>query len=532
MASLAGRSAGLFGRDAKVWFAIFLAAFGFLAASLFHTINVPWVEEDNVFGAAYAQAACNNLRAGLSVTAGVPATFYVGPLPIPPTAYYVHHPVLFPILITASVRAFGEKEWVIKLVPIGCSMLSAWLLWLLVSGAIHKRAAAFAVAFFATLPMELHYGDLVDYEPCLVMWMLAALVCLRNGEVRGGRRWTILAAVCCLCALWTDWPGYLFTVSVAVSILLKREKTSRRFAILLLGMIALSGILFLLQIRHVNPEAWRDLGTAITMRLGSGVQPGSSGIAPGPAPHFTFGEWLRRIFQSLGQDYLLADWLFVGAGAIYLSRNLKQPGFRWLGGAVLQMAIPGILYLVLLRNWSFIHDFASFFCIGSIAILGGLGLELVWASIERGPRANILRPIGAAATCGFLVWLAAAGFARAEDQRSQFLILDGIVPEPSNLIPDVGRHLAKTFPAEATILCNFDPYYSSLSYYAKRTIVPNLRTGAEWNSVAADRRGSAVGGILWLGAPSAPDILAGLPIGEIVQVEIDGVSFAVWKPVN
>ena len=96
------------GKDGKVWFAIFLAALAFLTLSLFHTINVPWVEEDNVFGAAYAQAARNNLRAGLSVTAGVPATFYVGPLPIPPGAYYVHHPVLVPLLITALVRAFGR----------------------------------------------------------------------------------------------------------------------------------------------------------------------------------------------------------------------------------------------------------------------------------------------------------------------------------------------------------------------------------------------------------------------------------------
>jgi len=532
VAGLTGQSVVLFGRDGKAWFAISLAALGFLTASLFHTVNVPWVEEDNVFGAAYAQAACNNLRAGLTVTAGVPATFYVGPLPIPPTAYYVHHPVLFPLLVTASVMALGEKEWAIKLVPIGCSILSAWLLWLLVGDAINKRAAAFAVAFFATLPMELHYGELVDYEPCLVMWMLAALVCLRNWDVREGRRWTILAALCCFCALWTDWPGYLFTLFVAVSLLRKKEKTSLRFAILLLGMIALSGILFLLQIRYVNPEAWRDLWTAVTMRLSSGMQPGSSGIAPGPAPHFTFGEWLRRIFQSLGQDYLLADWLLVGVGAIYLARNLKQPGCRWLGDGVLQMAIPGVLYMVLLRNWSFIHDFASFFCIGSMAILGGLGLESAWTWIERSSRANILRPAGAGATFGFLVWLASAGFARAEDQRSQFLILDGIAREPSNLIPDVGRHLAKIFPVDVTILCNFDPYYSSMSYYAKRTMFTNLRTSTEWNAVAADLRGRAVGGILWMGAPSAADLLAGLPTAEIVPVEIDGVRFAVWKPVN
>jgi hypothetical protein len=324
----------------------------------------------------------------------------------------------------------------------------------------------------------------------------------------------------------------LFTVSVAVSVLLKKEKSSRRFAIVLLGMVALSGILFLLQIRYVNPEAWHNLWTAVTMRLGSGMQSGSSGIAPGPAPHFTFGEWLGRIFQSLGHDYLLADWLFAGVGAIYLARNLKQPGVRWLRGAVLQMAIPGVLYMVLLRNWSYVHDFASFFCIGSIAILGGLGLESIWAWIERRSRANILQPAGAVATFGFLVWLAAAGFARAEEQRSQFLILDGIVDEPSNLIPNVGRYLAKTFPVDATILCNFDPYYSSLSYYAKRTIYNNLGTSTEWNDVADDLRGCTVGGILWLDAPSAANILAGLPTDEIVPVEIDGVCFAIWKPVK
>jgi hypothetical protein len=262
------------------------------------------------------------------------------------------------------------------------------------------------------------------------------------------------------------------------------------------------------------------------------MQPGSSGIVPGAAPHFTFAEWVRRIFQSLGEDYLLADWLFVGAGAIYLARNLKQTGFRWLGGAVLQMAIPGVLYMGLLRNWSFVHDFASFFCIGSIAILGGLGLESAWAWIECTGRANILRPAGAMATFGLLVWLAVAGFARAENQRSQFLMLDGIVRDPSNLIPDVGRHLARTFPSDATILCNFDPYYSSLSYYAQRTIVPNLGSSTEWNAAAADLRGRTVGGIVWLGAPSAANILAGLPTAEIVPVEIDGVSFAVWKPVK
>jgi hypothetical protein len=129
-----------------------------------------------------------------------------------------------------------------------------------------------------------------------------------------------------------------------------------------------------------------------------------------------------------------------------------------------------------------------------------------------------------------LVWLAAAGFSRAEDQRSQLLMLDGKAIEPSNLIPDVGRYLAKAFQADATILCNFDPYYSSLSYYAQRTIIPNLGTSTEWNAAVSGAGRRGVGGILWLAAPSAQEILRALPKDQIALVEIDGISFAIWKP--
>jgi hypothetical protein len=297
----------------------------------------------------------------------------------------------------------------------------------------------------------------------------------------------------------------------------------------LLGLAAVSLIVFLLDIRHANPEAWRNLWTAITMRLGSGVAPGSSAAGEVPALHFTFAEWLRRIFQGLGQDYLAPAWLFVFAGAIYLVRNRQSPGFRWLGWAALQMTIAGIPYMLLLRNWSFIHDFASFFVIGSIAIFGGLGIEAALAWVQRRQPANIPQSASAITVLGLLVWLAAAGFSRAEKQRSQFLMLDGITGEPRNLIADLGRYLAKTFPQGTTILCNFDPYYSPVSYYARNTIVRNVSSDDEWKE-AANGAGPRRGGIVWLAAPSAPEILAGLPNNEISPVEIDGVRFAVWKP--
>ncbi len=512
------------GRDSRAWIIVALGAIVFLVASLLHTINVPWVEEDNAFGAAYAQAARNNLRAGLSVTAGVPATFYNGPLPIPADAYYVHHPVLFPLLVTAAVATLGEKEWAVKLVPILCSILSVIFLWLLVEGEIGRRAAAFIVAVFVTLPMELHYGDLVDYEPSLVMWMLAALVCLRKWEVRRRRRWAILAALCYLFAVWTDWPGYLFTGAVAIWLLMKREKQPRRLAVVLLALAMSSAILLLFQILYVNPEAWRDLWTAITMRLGNGIQSGSSANVSSGDVRFGFWQWLQRILQALNQDYLPVTWPLLVLGAVRLFRRRKSAGLRWIGSAVLLMAVAGIPYLVILRNWSFIHDFASFFAIGSIAILGGLGIEAIWRWME-----NRSVRVAAVAMALFFLLLALAGFNRAEDQRSQFQILDETAREPAHLIPDLGRYAATIFTADTKILCNFDPYYSPLSYYAGRSILRNLATPDEWK-FAIETDHEKFGGIIWLEAPSAAEIVATLPSAELSEVEIDGIRFAVWKP--
>lgn len=492
------------------------------------TVKVPWVEEDNVFGAAYAQAAQNNLRAGLSVTAGVPATLYVGPLPIPPDAYYVHHPALFSLLVTAAVAMLGEKEWVVKLVPILCSILSAVLLWRLAERALGKRPAAFVVAVFVTLPMELHYGDLVDTEPCLLMWMLAALICLRNCDVRRATRWAFLTAICCLGALWTDWPGYLFTAAISGWLFLKQEKVSRRLAMGLFTLAAGSVAVFLFQIRHVNPEAWRDLWTALSARLGSGIQPGSTAGASSGVVRFGFAEWLARIFQTLDQDYLRVTWLLALAGAIYLFRRRSSAGPRWIGWAALLMAAAGIPYLVILRNWSFVHDFATFSLIGSIAILGGLGIEAVWDWAEKASGQKILRGILIALTALFLPSLAWAGFRRAEEQRSQFLILDGAAREPATLIRDLGRYLATIFPKGTTILCNFDPYYSPLSYYARNPILRNLTTAGEWEFAIANTQ-KGFGGILWLDASSAAEIQAALPAGELSEAEIDGVRFAIWR---
>jgi 4-amino-4-deoxy-L-arabinose transferase-like glycosyltransferase len=130
-------------------------------------------------GAVWSQAAHNILRAGLIATWGQSSAYYFGPLPIPPSGYYLHHPPGLHLVLTALFALFGEHEWVARMLPISCSLASVILLWLLARSCVGIRAASLSAAVFACLPMELLYGKMVNFEPIVLMLILGALLCLR-----------------------------------------------------------------------------------------------------------------------------------------------------------------------------------------------------------------------------------------------------------------------------------------------------------------------------------------------------------------
>jgi hypothetical protein len=509
--------------DERIWLAGLAIVLGFLLVMFLRGIHRPWTEDDNWYGAVYSQAAHNNLRAGVRA-AGVSATLYFGPLPIPAEAYYVHHPTLLPLMITAAFAVFGEAEWVARLAPVACSLASVIFLWLFIRRTVGARAATLSAAMFAVLPMELHYGDMVDFEPCLVMWMLATLCSLNRWEVTERRRWAALAAGCALLAMWTDWPGYLFVLSVAASYLLSRSR--RWFGVVLVGLVGVSGLFFLFQIRSVNPHAWDDLRAALMMRLGNQI-PTGIGALPPSGPQFTASEWFQKIGGDLRGNFLLPTWLLVFAGALRLVLSWRAvPGLRRAGWGAGHLFVAGGLYVVLLKNESFMHDFASFYIIGAVAMLAGLALDAVLAWSSTQPR--MLHGCASAGVGALLVALAFCGHRQSEEMRSQCFILDGQTPEPPGLIPALGRSLDAAFPPDTTLLANFDPYGSSLTYYAQRTMLTNLDAAADWKTEL--HRDPQAGGVIWLGAPNAREITDALPPGKISRIEVDGIAFVLWQP--
>jgi hypothetical protein len=507
------------GLHSRLWTLGLCVALGVLGFGLFRDVAAPWTDNIDANGACWSQSAHNTLRAGLRATAGVPSAFYFGTPPIPPDGYYTHHPPLLSLMLTGMFALFGEKEWVARLLPIAFSLAGLVLLWRLVQRCAGARAAAFCAVLFAAMPMELHYGRMVNFEAIDLAWMLAALECLRRWERTGAARWRWLMLAAVVLALWTAWLGYLFVLALAVHCFVTPGRRHRRLALLLLGLIAASLCLFLLQVSQVQPGAWADMIQTVKVRM---ARQGD------PVP---WGAWSVRMRDLLLAHIQPVTWLLGLAGGVLVVRRRKtEAPLRWLGWVALGFFALSTFYVTVFRNASSIHDYASFYFTVPVAMMAGIALDslLAWGE-SRGTGMKRALLAGAFALCAAVV---ITGERKVPALLSQFHILDIDKDEPATLIPELGRAIRTRFPEEeAAVICNFMPSYGpQLHYYAQHELLTAIFTPEEWKDAIADPANVPVDGVIWLGAPEAAELLAALPPGTREDITIAGIPFCFWHP--
>ena len=508
--------------ESKLWAVLFAVVLIWLAIVLSWEIRRPWNDGVDFNGAVWSQAAHNILRAGFTETAGASSGFYFGPLPIPAWGYYLHHPPLLHLAITVLFAVFGEHEWVARLVPISCSLASTVLLWLLVRSCAGARAATLSAAVFASLPMQLRYGSMVNFEPCVLMLMLGALLCLRWHHISGALKWKYGALGLIFVGLWVDWAMYLFVVALCGCWLLRARGGDRRFAVILLLSAIFSGALYLLRIKLLRPDAWRSLSDAFMVRIGTGK-----------GGYFTEAQWLVRMSETMVSYFLPVGLVLAAIGAVLLWRARSQQGLQWLGRACVVIVVMDALFVGLFQNVSYIHQYSAFYFLAPIAIAAGLALDRLIASIQSVRLPAFVGRLAELSVCLAVVAIAAAGMHRTKMLSGQFRILDYYTHETPDLIPDLGEAIRDHFSADTQILCNFLPDYGPhLAYYAKRDILNNLSEYRFWDPYVKDpaRR---VGGVIWMSNPSSHQIVESLPASGTKRfLTVGEQTFCLWTPGN
>jgi hypothetical protein len=509
----------MFASNSKVWVLGLFVALAVLSWRLFHGFTGPLTTIIDFNGVWWSQSAHNTLRAGLRVTGGVPAPWYFGPLPIPPSGYYTHHPPLLSLMLTGMFALFGEKEWVARLLPITFSLASVVLLWALVRECAGRRAAAFSVLLFAATPMELVYGRMVNFEPINLAWMLGGLLCLRRWEQTGQRHWRNLMIIALLLTLWTAWLGYIFVLVVCLYFLFCPGKRNPRMALLLLGLSLFSIVLFLLHIRWARPDAWQNLMDAFNYRLSR---------TNARQINLTWAAWTSRMRDTLTSYILPLSWALGLLGTVGMTRRWKtDEALRWLGWPALCFFAQSALYIMFFQNASYVHPFAAFYVALPVAIMGGVAIELFLHWCEgHGAGVRIAGLATAVAICVFQVF---TGQRQALAlNRPEHLLGRG--NEPADLIPELGRLMREKFPEGTTIISNAHSR-GALWYYAQRAPNPEpIATTNDWAKAVNDPTIAPVGCVIWRGKANAMEILAALPAGSCEEVNVRGIPFCFWKP--
>ena len=509
--------------SSNAWAALLFVVLAWLGWVLSRDIQDPWIRDVDYNGAVWSQAAHNNLRAGLVATWGQSSAYYFGPLPIPPSGYYLHHPPGLHLVLTALFALFGEHEWVARMLPIFCSLASVILLWLLVRSCLGIRAASLSAAVFACLPMELRYGKMVNFEPIVLMLILGALLCLRYWHLSKNSLWQAAAFSLLVIGMWVDWAMYIFVVVLCFWWFLGSNTNDRRFGGAVLFAALISGLLFLMSVSPLKPDAWEDLRNALFFRIGSGST-APTGVRP---VHFSEVEWIKSVATSLITYFPPLSWVLAAiGGTMILEGRRRHDGLRWLGWACLMVFIMDVIFLGVFQNESYIHKYVAYYLVAPISMTAGVALDRLITQLDAFPVPRLFRGLPIYTTCLLLVAAGISGELRARVLEEQSRILDYKAVEPANLIPQLGTAIRESFSSDTCVLCNFFDG-PQLSYYAQRILIPNL---VEYRSWTKYLQGSPerVGGVVWMGSAMAAEIVAKLPAGTKRFVKLGDVSFCFW----
>ncbi|GEM_PF-5193296 len=346
------------------------SAFGLLLAVLVALlcldITDPWNGHHEGWGACYGHMARNSVKYGYGET-GFGSVVNGGPRPEGPFRYYLHHPPLLPLFLSASIRVFGVHEWNLRLVPILFTAGALCVFWRIGRKLWDERRALLATACMALLPMTHYYGKVVQHEPVALFFQLTMFLFYLRWSERGSR-WDfagMLFAQALACG--TNWAGYF----MAPLLFLHHRLSKREWKWSLLIPVALNFLLFGFFLLHVFLLSGREgLQDLFSVFLKRSSLPGSSQ----PELHrFTLSAWAGRQVRWTGLYFtvsiLVLSLLWAGHTIRGRQRQDGCLGAFWL--------TVGAAYVLLFSDASFVHDYWLYFFIPVLAIAGGGGLALL-----------------------------------------------------------------------------------------------------------------------------------------------------------
>jgi 4-amino-4-deoxy-L-arabinose transferase-like glycosyltransferase len=301
-------------------------------------------------------------------------------VPLRSSGYYTHHPPLIVWLSQLAARAFGFSTLSLRFVVAVFTILSIATIYGI--GRKWLGNGTWPAALYAFTPMMAYFGRMPDHEaPTLAI--IALLVFILSVRPESHLAIIVLSALAAL----TSWAGMLFALAIFGIMWLRERRWIYIFcALVLIGTLGL--VLALYELKA--PGALTDLGHSFLYRTSDN----SAGVDSAP---ITLGMFFQRYATHMGL-LLGPAWLIL---SILGMRKL------WRNPLWIVLATSGLLYILLLRNAAYIHDYYKIYFTPAMSLSAGasvqFGLHTHW-------RKMIVVALAATGGMGIAVFLVLHGY--------------------------------------------------------------------------------------------------------------------------
>lgn len=313
------------------------------------------------------------------VAAGIPFSvdeaYYIAWSKTPDFGYWTKPPMIA-WAIGAARAACGESPGCVRMVPVLAFPLSTLMLMLLARRLQFSRAQAVVAGLaFATMPLASFYGIAATTDGLLLLFWVAAMLCLRIA-LEGSRAAWLMAGLCAGLALLSKYSAGIFALSAALALLHPRWRHWWRSPWPWLAA-AVAALVFL-------PNLWWNLTQGmptlrhtaeISQHAGYSLRPmamaefllSQFGLA-GPVLFGAFIAWLvSRRWKATPDGWFLLSLSLPFLAVISLQALMSRAHANWAAPAMVAGCLAAVHYLSTCRRGWIVASFA--FNLGLAALL-------------------------------------------------------------------------------------------------------------------------------------------------------------------
>ena len=361
---------------------------------------------------------------------------------------YTSHPPLIVYVPAVTSALLGFNELAMRWGFAAVTLLSTAAMYVIGRRLYGVRVARWATLIYALVPFVSFIGRVPGHDPLgMAAGLLFAAVMIN--WLRRPNRWRFLAlAGCAILAAWSAWLGVFIIGFVGITALFLGDRR-HRVGVVGLGVVTLGAIAALLLFYQAQ---WSGSFEFIVDKF---FYRTSDSVLRSGADSFSLFEFFVRITAHVA--YLGSPGLIILAmWGVFTMRRKRVDRFAVV--FTLGLFVSGLMYQLVFRNASYIHDYYKVSLVPALALSGALAF--VYG--RQNPR---IRRWARPALDGILLFGVVA--------CALFVYVISHVSESIPWIPDVYTAINATVPADEPVVLNFQDAADvpTLEFYTDRPLI-------------------------------------------------------------